>query len=231
MINTEVYKFVSDTLFNTPDILFNKNDSIDTIVNSYLQLTSIKGFEDNHSYLGICKCKKFLNRLNIMIYKTYAPIVDVKSIDTFTMDDDITLIIVVPHDYSKLNDIQIIALVYNVYKVIYKYLTKLCTVEGGLQHKIFNNYSTSILAIDTIYDVCEYKDIKKLVGLLSNNECPAKLINDAIKSSEYTGGENIININILETGLIEKLYQEMLEHVVNDDEHIQQILNEESKDE
>lgn len=218
MINTEIYNFISNTLFNTPDILFNKNETIDSIVNSYLRLTELKGFDDNHDYLGICKGKKFLNRLNVMIYKTYAPIVSIKTIDTYILDDDISLIIVVPYDYNNLNDIQIISIVYNIYKVIYKYLSELCTVSGGLQHKLFKNYCANFLAFKTIYEVCEYKDISKVTGLLSTNEFPKKLFDIAILSSENTGCEDsIININLLEFGLIESLYQKMLKQPADEE--------------
>lgn len=220
MINTEIYKYVTDALFNTPDILFHKNKGIDNVIDSYLNLSKVKGFCTENDYFGLCKNRKFLNKLNVLIYKTYAAITNIQTIDTFMIDDDITLIIVVPYDYSDLNDIQIIGLVYNIYKVIYNYLSQLCTVEGGLQNKVFKNYSANVLTVNTLYNVCGYKDIKKIVGLLSTKECPSRLLNDAINTTESVNdynNENIININILETGLIERLYQEMLKKPVDEE--------------
>lgn len=220
MINTEIYKYVTDALFNTPDILFHKNKGIDNVIDSYLNLSKVKGFYTENDYFGLCKNRKFLNKLNVLIYKTYAAITSIQTIDTFMLDDDITLIIVVPYDYSDLNDIQMIGLVYNIYKVIYNYLSQLCTVEGGLQNKVFKNYSANVLTVNTLYDVCGYKDIKKIVGLLSTKECPSRLLNDAIDTTESVNdynNENIININILETGLIERLYQEMLKKPVDEE--------------
>lgn len=222
LLYKNLYTFVINSLFITPDILFRNDAKIDIFVNfdlKFLSNETLKNFNNTlndypNNKLGIFRDYDILN-IKLTIYKSFQPENSYMygHIDTFLDSaDKLRLIIVIPYDFSGIEDNDLVTLIVYIYETIFRYLSTSINCSKSFQKELFTNFAPYLMAFKTIYDTLKYNDLDVIKNSkICNNTFSPKLIDAILDNDDYynieKGGINIASL--LDFGGIYSLYKEL----------------------